>query len=114
MLDQHPPIKRMCVRGDQRPWITPQILQEISLRNRMCNRHKKNPTLLTWEAYKKQGNKVTSFKRNGIKMFCYDTSNTARHPREFWEKMQPLLPSSGHNKKYNIILVENDLLNLVL
>ena len=31
ILDQHAPIKRKWVRGDQLPWITPQIQREISL-----------------------------------------------------------------------------------
>ena len=44
----------------------------------------------------------------GVKMFCYDASNTARHPGKFWKKMKPLLPKSGHNKQDNIILVQND------
>lgn len=31
ILDQHAPIKRKWVRGDQLPWITPQIQREIAL-----------------------------------------------------------------------------------
>ena len=98
----------MCVRGDQLPWITPQILHEISLRNRMFKRNEKNPSPFTWEAYKTQRNKITSLKLKGVKMFYYDASNTARHLGEFWKKMKPLLPNSGHNKQDNIILVENN------
>ena len=108
ILDQHVPIKRKWVRGDHLPWIIPQILREISLRNRLFKRHKKNPSPFTWEAYKKQRNKVTSLKRKGVKTFCHNASNTAKHPGEFWKKMQPLLPNSDHHKQDNIILVEND------
>ena len=41
----------------------------------MFKRHKKNPSPFTWEAYKKQRNKVTSLKRKGVKTFCHNDEN---------------------------------------
>ena len=35
VLDKHAPIKKKWVRGDQLPWITPQIQREISRLNRL-------------------------------------------------------------------------------
>ena len=107
ILDQHAPIKRKWVRGDQLPWITPQIQREIALRNKLFKRHRKDPSPSSWEAYTKQRNKVTSLKRKGVKTFCYDASTAAKHPGDFWKKMRPLLPNSGANKQSNITLVEN-------
>ena len=58
ILDQDVPIKRKWVRGDQLPWITPQILREISLRNRLFKRHKKNPSPFTWKLTKSSAIKL--------------------------------------------------------
>lgn len=107
VLDRHAPIKKKWVRGNQLPWITPQIQHEIALRNRLFKRYRKNPTDNTWIACKQQRNKVTSLKRKGISKFCHDTASGAKHPGEFWKKIKPLLPNSGTNKQSNITLVEN-------
>ena len=63
VLDKHAPLKKKRVRGDQLPWITPQLQREISRRNRLFKLHARNPTKISWEAFKKQRNKVTSLKR---------------------------------------------------
>ena len=46
VLDKHAPMKKKRVRGDQLPWITPQIQREISRRNRLFKKHAKNKDLL--------------------------------------------------------------------
>ena len=109
MLDQHAPQKKKKIRSDQLPWITPAIMREISRRNRLYKKHKKNPTLYSWETYKAQRNKVTAMKRKGMKAFCQDASLNTRHHGEFWKKMSPLLPnSSGGKKTDGIVLIENE------
>ena len=70
ILDQHTPNKNKWLRGDQLPWISPEIQREISLRNRMFRRHRRHPSIGTWEAYKRQRNKVTSLKRKGFMSYC--------------------------------------------
>ena len=92
VLDKHAPIKKKRVRGDQLPWITPQIQREISRRNRLFKKHAKNPTKTSWEEFKKQRNKVTSLKRKGLKAFCMEASTNTRHHGEFWNKLRSLLP----------------------
>ena len=44
VLDKHAPIKKKRVRGDQFPWITPDIQREHSRRKRMFKHHVKNLT----------------------------------------------------------------------
>ena len=84
------------------------VTREISRRNRLYKKHKKNPTLYAWETYKAHRNKVTTTKRKGMKAFCRDASN-ARHQGEFWKKISPLLPnSSGGKKTDGIVLIENE------
>ena len=109
VLDKHAPQKKKKIRSDQLPWISPAIMREISRRNRLYKKHKKNPTLQSWETYKVQRNKVTALKRKGMKAFCRDASINARHHGEFWKKMSPLLPNSSGGKKSNgIVLIENE------
>ena len=81
VLDKHAPIKKQQVRGDQLPWITPQIQREISRGNRLFEKHAKNPTKTSWEEFKKQRNKVTSLKRKGLKG-CMETSTNTKHHGE--------------------------------
>ena len=69
VLDENAPLKRKHVRGDQLPWITPSIQREISYRNRLFKLHKRNPTQLSWKAFRKQRNKITSLKRKAMKTF---------------------------------------------
>ena len=82
-------------RGDQLPWISPEIQLEISLRNRMLKHHRR------------QRNKVTSLKRKGVKEFCKYATTASKNPGEFWRKMKPPLPSSRSNTQSSITLVEN-------
>ena len=107
VLDKHSPIKKKRVRGDQLPWITPDIQREISRRNRMFKQHVKNPTKTSREEFKKQRNKVTSLKIKGMKLFCMETSMNSKHHGDFWNKMRPLLPSRGKNQS-KIVLIDKE------
>ena len=50
VLDQHVPLKKKWIQGEQLPWISPDLLREI----------KRNPTSTSWDNYKKRKrNKVT-------------------------------------------------------
>ena len=59
VLDAHAPVKKKRVRGEQLPWITPELQREISYRNHLFNVHAKSPSASSWEALRKQRNKVT-------------------------------------------------------
>ena len=111
VLDQHVPLKKKWIRGDQLPWISPDLLREISHRNKLFKRHKRNPTSTSWDDYKRQRNKVTSLKRNALKTFCCDASLSAKHPGEFWRKMKPLLPTSSGKNIQGVIFVEGSSVN---
>ena len=106
ILDNHAPIKKKRIQGDQLPWTTPEIQREISRRNRLFKLHAQNPTEASWNDYRKQRNRVTSLKRRGMKIFCMDASINSKHHGEFWSKMRPLLPSKG-KKQSKIILLED-------
>jgi len=91
VLDQHVPVKKKWIRGDQLPWINPEILREISLRNKLFKHHKQNACEQSWLAFKIQRNKVTSLKRQGVKDFCSNASLTSKNPGEFWKKNEASL-----------------------
>ena len=57
VLDQHAPLKKKWVRGDQLLWISRDILREISHRNKLFKRHRKNPSADSWEVYRNKGTK---------------------------------------------------------
>ena len=81
VLDKHAPVEKKRVRGEQLPWITPDIQREISHRNGMIKQHVKNPTKTSWEEFKKQRNKVTSLKRKGMKLFYMDSISMKKRCR---------------------------------
>ena len=89
VLDQHVPLKKKCIRGDQLPWISPDLLREISHRNKLFKRHKRHPTSFSRDDYKRQRNRVTLLKFNALKTFCCYASLSAKHLGEFWRKWSP-------------------------
>ena len=107
ILDQHAPIKKKWLHCDQLLWISPEIQQEIFLQNRMFKHHRRDPSTDTCKCYKRQRNKVTSFKRKGVKEICTYATSASKNPAEFWRKMKPLLPSSRSNTQNSITVVEN-------
>ncbi|XP_022809244.1 uncharacterized protein LOC111346205 [Stylophora pistillata] len=107
VLDRHAPLKKKWIRGDQLPWITPELQREISRRSRLFKKYARNPTDSSWEEYRKQRNKVTLLKRKGVKSFCVDASLNKKHHGEFWRKVKPRLPSKGKTQS-KIVLQENE------
>ena len=107
VLDQHVPLKKKWIRGDQLPWISPDLLREISHRNKLFKRHKRNPTSTSWDDYKRQRNKVTSLKPNALKTFCCDAVS-AKHSGEFRRKMKPFLLTSSGKSIQGVILIKGD------
>ena len=99
--------KKKRVRGDQLPWITPQIQREISRRNRLFKKHAKNPTKTSCEEFKKQRNKVTSLKRKGLKAFCMEASTNTKHHGEFWNNLRSPLRNKG-KKQSKIPLIDKE------
>ena len=93
VVDQHMPHKKKFTRGDQLPWITPEICNAISRRNILSRKFKKNRTQDNWVNYKKQRNIVTTLKRKSMKSYFIHASTDCSHPGEFWKKFKPLLPS---------------------
>lgn len=84
VVDQHLPLKRKDIRGDQPPWITPEI-SAISRRNILFKKFKRNKSADNWEQFKKQRNLVTTFKRKSMKSYFIQASAECAHLGEFWK-----------------------------
>ena len=105
VVDQHLPIKKKYIRGDQLPWITPDISSSISRRNILFNKFKRNKSDDNWERFKKQRKFVTTLKCKSMKSYFIQASAECAHPGEFWKKFKPLLPSKCAHQQ-NIQLLE--------
>ena len=62
-VDQHLPIKKKYIEGDQLPWITLEIYSAISRRDILFRKFKGNKSNDNWEQFKKQRNLATALKR---------------------------------------------------
>ena len=104
------PYKKKYIHGDQLPWITLEISQAISRRNRLLKKFRKNRSNENWDCYRKQRSLVTTFKRKSLKSYCIQASAECIHPGEFWKKFQPLLPSKCVNRQSINLLEDGQLL----
>ena len=97
VLTEHALVKRILLRNNQLPWISPDIQMQIHTRNRLYKRFRRVPTDLNWSKYRKQRNSVTAMKRRAIKDFRADIASTTPSTGLFWKKMKPLLSKSRLN-----------------
>ena len=97
VLDEHAPVKRIQLRNNQLPWISPDIQKQIRIRNRLYKKFRRAPTDSNWCKYKEQRNRVTGLKRRAVKNFCADAASGTSSAGLFWKKMKPLLPNNKSN-----------------
>jgi hypothetical protein len=98
ILDYHAPLKQKRVRGDQLPWVTPDLVKQIRYRNKLYKKYRKLNSIDNFEKYR-------ALKRQIMRQYLNDSTTNAKHP-DFWKKLKPLLPSKN-NPSQNIILVES-------
>ena len=110
VVDQHLPFKKKYIRGDQLPWITPEVSSAISRRNILFRKFKSNPSDDNWNQFKKQRNLVTTLKRNSMKSYFIQASAECTHPGEFWKKFKPLLPSKSTQQQQIQLMEEGRLI----
>ena len=97
VLDEHAPVKRIQLRNNQLPWISPDIQKQIRIRNRLYKKFRRAPTDSNWCKCKEQRNRVTGLKRRAVKNFCADAASGTSSAGLFWEKMKLLLPNNKSN-----------------
>ena len=104
VLDEHAPVKRIQLRNNQLPWISPDIQKQIRIRNRLYKKFRRAPTDSNWYKYKEQRNRVTGLKRRAVKNFCAEAASGTSSAGLFWKKMKPLLPNNKSNTDGTIII----------
>ena len=92
VVNEHAPLKRVHLRGNQVPFMTKQWRQEIRYRNRLWKKYLKERTDENYCKYKAQGNVCTRLRRKAIKDFCRN-KNVENSSREFWNVYRPFLHS---------------------
>ena len=73
--NNHAPLKKKFITGNQAPFMTRNLRKEIYTRSRLRNKFCKNPTKENEKLYKKQRNKCVALKRKFIKEYFHNISN---------------------------------------
>ena len=87
VVNEHAPLKRVHLRGNQVPFMTKQWRQVIRYRNRLWKKYLKERTDENYCKYKTQRNVCTRLRRKAIKDF-FRKKNEENSPREFWNVYQ--------------------------
>ena len=106
VVNEHAPLKRVHLRGNQVPFMTKQWRQEICYRNRLWKKYLKERTDENYCKYKAQRNVCTRLRRKAIKDF-FRKKNVENSPREFWNVYRPFLHSKSKQAN-DIFIKEND------
>ena len=96
IVNKHAPLKKKFIRGNQAPFMTRNLREEIYTRSRFRNKFCKNPTKENEKLYKKQRNKCVTLRRKCIKEYFHNiTDNNIVTNRHFWNFMRPFLINKG-------------------
>jgi len=91
----------------QLPWINAHVKKEIRRRNKLYKIYRRNRNDETWSNYRVQRNLVTKLKRISIKRFSMDSAANATTPGGFWNRLKPLLPSSGPDNSDETCIIDD-------
>ena len=108
LLNQHAPIKKKILRGNDAKFMTKELRQAIMKRTKLRKHFLKTRLVSDNEAFKKQRNKCTSILRKAKKSYFdqLDPKNITDN-KTFWKTVSPYLTNKS-KKSEKIILVENE------
>ena len=107
VVEDHAPIKRSTVRREHVPYMSPELLDAIRLRNKL----KKHFSKTNDPAYptRIQRNLTTSLRRKIIVNYLKDKANDAKgDPKQFWNTIKPLMHCNKVTQREAIHLKEGD------
>ena len=94
IIDRHAPIKcKRIKRSIIPPWITPLILHEMKIRDKLKSQNNHG-------AYKQQRNKVKSMQRSAKKLFINDLIRNKSDPSSIWKAIKILKNQFTESKQY--------------
>ena len=105
IVNNHAPLKKKFIRGNQAPFMTRNLRKEIYTRSRLRNKFCKNPTKENEKLYKKQRNKCVALRRKCIKEYFHNISNKNTVTNKiFWNFIRPFLVNKGLSNSSEIML----------
>ena len=111
LLDWHAPMKKKTVRGNNAPFMSKRLSQEIMHRSKLKNIFNKNPTAENKEMYKKQRNYCVSLLRKEKKSYYKNLDlKIFEDNRKFWQKVRPFFSDKHKSSSRNITILENDII----
>ena len=111
LLDWHAPMKEKTVRGNNAPFMSKKLSQEIMHRSKLKNIFNKLPTEENKEMYKKQRNFCVSLLRKEKKSYYKNLDlRIFEDNRKFWQKVRPFFSDKHKSSSRNITILENDII----
>ena len=95
VLDNHAPMKTICVKKNCAPWITRSVRKEMDKRNKLLRQFHASRCLTAWNDYKAQRNHVVHLQRKAkIDHFSHLIAKDSS-PTAIWTTLKSALPLSS-------------------
>ena len=108
VLDNHAPMKKKMVRGNNAPFMNKMLSKEFMHRSKLKNKYNKNPTEENKVSYKRQRNFCVSLLKKEKKKYYNNLDiKIFQDNKKFWKTIKPLFSDKQHNPKINIVIVDN-------
>ena len=109
IVEKHAPIKTKFLRGNNAPFMNPELRKAIYTRARLKRRLNKHPSKQNEVAFKKQRNRCVALRKKAIKNhFKRVTSNGFMSNKAFWNLAKPFLSNKGVLPSTDISLIKGD------
>ena len=108
-LDNHAPIKKRKVRGNQVPFMNKALRKAIMRRSNLLNKLVNNRTTENWESYRKQCNKCVQIRNNAQCEYFKKLDAPYLSNSNFWTTLKPFFSEKSSSRK-NPIIIENDII----
>ena len=109
IVDKHAPVKTKFLRGNNAPFMNPELKKAMYTRARLKRRLNKHPSIQNEVAFKKQRNRCVALCKKAIKNhFKRVTSNGLMSNKDFWDLVNPFLSNKGVLAGTDISLVKDD------
>ena len=107
-INQHAPLKKKLVRGNQAPFITKILSKAIMRRSKLKNRYNKWPTEENERMYKKQRNYCSNLlTKEKKKYFTNLDMKIFEDNKTFWQQVKPLFSVKKSKLQSNIVIIED-------
>ena len=109
IVEKHAPIITKLLRGNDAPFMNPELRKAMYTRARLKRRLNKHPSNQNELAFKKQRNRCVALRKKAIKNhFKRVTSNGLMSNKAFWDLVKPFLSNKGVLTGTDISLVKDD------